>query len=182
MIGSVGLLLDLLPVLVIALLVLIPTRRLFLAGWSSSFLLTYYLFVCGLGALVAELRGPARYLVPILVLAYIAPFVTAGAGIARVLNGRQAGGATATPVVRRVRPVALPPPTASPPTAPPHTAPPPTAPPRTAPPPKANQDDQGAVRASPGDSPTGAVRQDTALDEEPKEESDRGGDSDARAS
>lgn len=85
----------------IGLLVLIPTRRLFLAGWTPSALGAYFLAVGALALLVAELRGPARYLIPILVLAYIAPFITARDGIARLRNRiggvppvpRDAGGA-----------------------------------------------------------------------------------------
>jgi hypothetical protein len=41
------------------------------------------------------LRGPARYLIPIFVIAYIAPFVTARDGIAR-LRGRLGGPTTPT--------------------------------------------------------------------------------------
>jgi hypothetical protein len=76
-------------------LVLIPTRRLFLAGWSSQALAAYFLIVVALGFFVAELRGPARYLIPIFVLAYIAPFVTARDGVARLRErfGRPAPGA-----------------------------------------------------------------------------------------
>ena len=71
---------------VLGLLVMIPTRRLFLAGWTSPALTVYFLIVLALGLFVAELRGPARYLIPILVLAYIAPFVTARDGVARLKN------------------------------------------------------------------------------------------------
>ncbi len=77
-------------VVVIGLLVMIPTRRLFLAGWSPGALTAYFLGVLALGLFVAELRGPARYLIPILVVAYLAPFVTARAGLAR-LRGRIGG-------------------------------------------------------------------------------------------
>ena len=69
---------------VIGLLVLMPTRRLFLAGFHVPALTAYFLTVFALGLFVAELRGPARYLLPILVIAYIAPFVTARDGIARL--------------------------------------------------------------------------------------------------
>jgi hypothetical protein len=72
---------------VLALLVLIPTRRLYLAGWRGWPLLAYFLLVLGMGIGVAELRGPARFLVPLLVVAYLAPFVTAREGVAR-LHGR----------------------------------------------------------------------------------------------
>jgi hypothetical protein len=77
-------------IVVIGLLVMIPTRRLFLAGWTPSALTAYFLVVGALALFVAELRGPARYLLPILVVAYIAPFITARDGIAR-LRGRLGG-------------------------------------------------------------------------------------------
>ena len=77
-------------IVAIALLAMIPTRRLFLAGWSTSALTAYFLIVVALGLFVAELRGPARYLIPILVVIYVAPFVTARDGIAR-LRDRMSG-------------------------------------------------------------------------------------------
>ena len=73
--------------LLLALLVLLPTRRLHLARWPSSWLALYYVGVLLLALLVAELRGPARFLVPILVVAYLAPFVTVRDGLARLLGG-----------------------------------------------------------------------------------------------
>ncbi|HYM83891.1 MAG TPA: hypothetical protein VEY67_07060 [Candidatus Dormibacteraeota bacterium] len=73
--------------LALAVIVLLPTRRLFLAGWPSPWLAVYYLAVLALALLVAELRGPARFLVPILVVAYLAPFVTVRDGLARLLGG-----------------------------------------------------------------------------------------------
>jgi ABC-type xylose transport system permease subunit len=87
-------------IVAVALLVLLPTRRLFLAGWSSPALTAYFLIVVALALFVAELRGPARYLIPILVVAYVAPFVTARDGIAR-LHERIGGGPDAA--VRRPR-------------------------------------------------------------------------------
>ena len=77
----------------IGLLVLIPTRRLFVGGWTSGPLTVYFVGMIVLGLLVAEVRGPARYLVPILVLAYIAPFITVRQGLDRIrerLNGGSA--------------------------------------------------------------------------------------------
>lgn len=71
---------------VILLLVLIPTRRLQLAGWSPWALAAYYVAVAGLALLVAWFRGPARFLVPILLVVYLAPFVTARAGLDRLLG------------------------------------------------------------------------------------------------
>jgi hypothetical protein len=79
----------------IAALALIPTRRLFTAGWTSGPLAAYFLILVGLGLLVAELRGPARYLIPIFILAYIAPFVTARDGVSRI-RGRFGGSAGPT--------------------------------------------------------------------------------------
>lgn len=73
--------------LLLALLVMLPTRRLYLARWPASWLATYYVGVLLLGLLVAELRGPARFLVPVLVVAYLAPFVTVRDGLARLLGG-----------------------------------------------------------------------------------------------
>lgn len=73
--------------LLLAVLVLLPTRRLHLAGWPASWLTSYYLGVLILALLVAELRGPAKFLVPILVVVYLAPFVTLRDGIARLLGG-----------------------------------------------------------------------------------------------
>lgn len=75
------------------LLLLAPTRRLQLAGWPSRALATYVGSMLLLGLLVAELRGPARFLVPILVIGYLAPFVTLRSGLDR-LRGRgwQGGG------------------------------------------------------------------------------------------
>lgn len=79
---------------VLALLVLIPTRRLYLAGWRGWSLVGYFVLVLAMGLLVAEVRGPARFLVPMLVVAYLAPFVSARAGIARLLGrgGPDGGG------------------------------------------------------------------------------------------
>jgi hypothetical protein len=91
--------------LVVALgaIVLIPTRRLFLAGLPGGVLTAYYLFMIALGLLVAELRGPARFLIPILVLAYIAPFITARNGMARLRDRRSAGRAGSPPPSPEVR-------------------------------------------------------------------------------
>jgi len=80
----------------IALLVLVPTRRLFLAGLPSAVLTTYFLAMLALGFVVAELRGPARFLIPIFVLGYIAPFITARNGMTR-LRGRTSGSPPSRP-------------------------------------------------------------------------------------
>ncbi len=74
----------------IALLVLIPTRRLQLAGLGRQALTAYYLAVLLLGIVVAVLPGPTRFLVPFLLVAYLAPFVTLREGLDR-LRGRPPG-------------------------------------------------------------------------------------------
>jgi hypothetical protein len=71
---------------IVALLVLIPTRRLMIAGWKREALTTYYLAMVLLGLVVAVMRGPATFLVPILLVAYLAPFVTLRDGIDRLLG------------------------------------------------------------------------------------------------
>jgi hypothetical protein len=70
----------------VALLVLIPTRRLQLAGWKRESLATYYFALLLLGAVVAVMRAPATFLVPILIVAYLAPFVTLRDGLDRLLG------------------------------------------------------------------------------------------------
>jgi hypothetical protein len=77
---------------VLALLVLIPTRRLYLAGWRGLPLWGYFAVLVCFGLLVAELRAPARFLVPLLVIAYLAPFVTGRAGFDRLLGRGDGGG------------------------------------------------------------------------------------------
>jgi hypothetical protein len=85
------------------LLFLIPTRRLQLAGWPARALGSYLGGMLLLGLVAAELRGPTRFLVPILVIGYVAPFVTLRSGIERLLGGgrRRKGGG---PNVRVERP------------------------------------------------------------------------------
>jgi hypothetical protein len=75
---------------VVAIVVLIPTRRLQLAGWSRDSLLTYFAAVWLLGVTVALEPAPTRFLVPILLVAYLAPFITIRAGIDRLFRGERA--------------------------------------------------------------------------------------------
>jgi len=70
----------------VALLVLFPTRRLQLAGWRRDALTTYFISVWLLGVVVAALPAPARLLVPVLLVAYVAPFVTVRAGLDRLFG------------------------------------------------------------------------------------------------
>lgn len=79
-------------VLVSALLVLIPTRRLHLAGWSQSVVGAYFLAMWLATVALAWAPGATRFLVPILVAAYLAPFVTLRAGVDRLLGRRRLPG------------------------------------------------------------------------------------------
>ena len=72
--------------LLVGLLVLLPARRLQSAGFTPRLIGTYALVVW-LGALLVAARpGPAGFLVPIVLVAYLAPFVTAPDRMGRVLR------------------------------------------------------------------------------------------------
>jgi hypothetical protein len=78
--------------LVAALLAMIPVWRLRVAGWPPRALFTAWLLYA-VGIFVAvRFPGPVRILVPILVLAYVAPFVAGPERLSRVLSGRRGGG------------------------------------------------------------------------------------------
>ena len=72
--------------LVIGLLVLLPARRVQLAGWSGRSIGSYAL-ILWLGAMLVGLVPGARLLVPILLIAFITPFV-AGPGRVQQILGR----------------------------------------------------------------------------------------------
>lgn len=76
--------------LLLALTVILPTRRLAIAGASRRTLAVYFISVWLVSVLAVVARGPARLLVPILLVAYFAPFITLGAGFER-LRGRFGG-------------------------------------------------------------------------------------------
>lgn len=79
----------LLAFLVASLVALIPVWRLRVAGWPARSLFTAWV-VYSIGVFVAvRFPGPARILIPILVLAYVAPFVAGPERLSRVLNGRR---------------------------------------------------------------------------------------------
>jgi len=71
--------------LVIGLLVLLPARRVQLAGWSARSIGTYAL-VLWLGTMLVGLVPGARILVPILLVAFIAPFVAGPGRMRQVLR------------------------------------------------------------------------------------------------
>ncbi len=78
--------------LVLALIVLIPARRLQLAGVTSRTIGLYAICLWALATLVAIRPGATRVLIPILLVAYLAPFVAAPDAVARFLRRGRGGG------------------------------------------------------------------------------------------
>jgi hypothetical protein len=72
--------------LVLGVLVLFPARRLQLAGLSGRVIGSYAAVLWLMGFLLAIRPAGARFLVPILLLAYIAPFVAAPERVGRLLG------------------------------------------------------------------------------------------------
>jgi len=73
--------------LVLALLALIPARRLQLAGFRARAIAGYASVLWGFAMLVAIRPGATRVLIPMLLVAYIAPFVAGPERLTRVLRG-----------------------------------------------------------------------------------------------
>ncbi len=66
----------------------VPVRRLRLDGRSRGTLIGYTILLLALALGVTELRPFARFLLPALGIAYIAPFVTLPSGLDRLLGRR----------------------------------------------------------------------------------------------
>jgi hypothetical protein len=80
--------------LVLALIILVPARRLQLAGFSGRATGLYAFCLWGLAFFLAVRPVAARFLVPILLIAYLAPFVVAPGRLSRIVaRGRGRGGA-----------------------------------------------------------------------------------------
>ena len=75
--------------LVLGLIVLIPARRLQLAGLSRVAVGSYAAFLWALGMFVAIRPIGIRFLLPILLIMYVAPFVAGPERVARVLARRR---------------------------------------------------------------------------------------------
>ncbi len=83
---SAGLVLLLIVACLVAML---PVWRLRVAGWPARWMLVAWL-VYAIGIILAvRFAGGFRFLLPILVLAYVAPFVAGPERLARVLRGRR---------------------------------------------------------------------------------------------
>jgi hypothetical protein len=87
--------------IVAAVVVAVPVRRLRLDGYSGAAVAAYVGLILLLALGVTEARTLGRVLLPILGLAYIAPFITFGSGIDRLL-GRRRPVVSVTPVARPV--------------------------------------------------------------------------------
>jgi hypothetical protein len=84
----------LIVVIVVAVVVVaVPVRRLMLDGYSGWTIVAYCTLIGVLAVGVTEARTLGRVLLPLLGLAYIAPFITFGGGLDRLLGRRR-------PVVR----------------------------------------------------------------------------------
>jgi hypothetical protein len=92
--------------LVLALLVLIPARRLQLAGLAPRTIGLLALTLWGLAMFVAISPGAARVLIPILLVAYLAPFVAAPDRVGRILRRGGGGGSGrgGAPPIKNVTP------------------------------------------------------------------------------
>jgi hypothetical protein len=73
-------------VLVCVVLAAIPTRRLADAGIRRGWLAAYLVALVVMGVVVVVARGPGRFLVPFLVVLYLAPLVAAPETAARWLR------------------------------------------------------------------------------------------------
>jgi hypothetical protein len=78
----------LLLLLVACLLALLPTWRLRVAGWPARWLLAAWLAYAVTIVLAVRFAAAFRFLLPVLVLAYIAPFIAGPERLARVLRRR----------------------------------------------------------------------------------------------
>lgn len=88
--------------LVLGLLVLLPARRLQLAGLQARTIGMYALVLWGLGFFLAVRPGATRFLIPILLIAYLAPFVVAPDRVAGIL--RRGGRLPPKPPTKNVTP------------------------------------------------------------------------------
>ncbi len=88
--------------LVLFSLLLAPTRRLQVAGWSPRALGAYLLAMLLLGLSLAYLPISARFLAPILVVGYLAPFVTVRSGLDRLRRVRRSGVTVERPPIKVV--------------------------------------------------------------------------------
>ncbi len=85
-------------------LALVPTRRLFLAGWRPAPLAVYVGILVALAVAAVFLRAGIRVVVPLLLVLYVLPFVGAPEVVARTVT-RIGGGRPPRVVEGRATPV-----------------------------------------------------------------------------
>ena len=99
--------------LVLGLIILLPARRLQLAGFRGRTIGLYALCLWALAFFLAVRPVAARFLIPILLIAYLAPFVLAPGRLSRVMargrgrsgpGGPGANGESADPPIKNVTP------------------------------------------------------------------------------
>ena len=78
----------LLVILLALLLAMLPVWRLRVAGWRPGVLFWAWLAYAVALVVVLRLPGPGRFLVPILVLAFVAPFVAGPERLTRIFGPR----------------------------------------------------------------------------------------------
>jgi hypothetical protein len=85
--------------LVLVLLVLVPARRLQLAGFGARTIGAYAASLWLLALVIAVRPGVLRILIPILLVAYLAPFIASPQALDRIVRrgGRGGGGAPKAP-------------------------------------------------------------------------------------
>ena len=86
--------------LVLGLIILLPARRLQLAGFRSRTIGAYAFCLWALAFFLAFRPVAARFLVPILLIAYLAPFVAAPGRLSRIVargRGRPPSGGSDEP-------------------------------------------------------------------------------------
>ena len=86
----------------IALIVLIPARRLQLAGFRGRWIALYAVGIWALAFLLAIRPAATRFLVPILVVAFIAPFIVAPERLSAIV--RRGRGDPPRPPMKNVTP------------------------------------------------------------------------------
>lgn len=88
----------------LGLVVLLPARRLQLAGLSGRVIGAYTLFLWFLAFAVAFRPGVTRFLIPILIIAYIAPFVVGPERVEQVRRIRRGRQDPPRPPIKNVTP------------------------------------------------------------------------------
>jgi len=93
--------------LVLVLLVLVPARRLQLAGFGARTIGAYAASLWLLALVIAIRPGVLRILIPILLVAYLAPFIASPQALDRIVRrgGRGGGGAPKAPASAPTDPI-----------------------------------------------------------------------------